>query len=57
MSINNEATGCPSAGECQGSDVGIGGWVGNHPQRGRGCRDGIEGFVKGKVEKGIVFEM
>jgi hypothetical protein len=48
----------PSVGECQGREVGMGGWVGEwvrkHPHRSRG---------KGEVEvgrepgKGITFEM
>jgi hypothetical protein len=46
----------PSVGECQGGEVGVGGWVGEHShrskERGRG-----KGFAEGKPGKGITFEM
>ena len=47
---------CPNVGECQGGEEGVGGWVGEHPHRSRGRRDGIEGFQRGNWEWGI-FEM
>ena len=37
---------CPSVGECQGQEEGVGGLV----SRGRG--EGIEGFQRGKQERG-----
>ena len=35
---------CHSVGECQGSEVGVGGWVEEHPHRdrGRGWYRGVE---------------
>jgi hypothetical protein len=40
---------CPSIGECQGQEAGMGGLV----SRGRGDR----GFSEGKPGKGVKFEM
>ena len=37
---------CPSVGERQGGEVGVGGWVGEHPHRSSGREDGIGGFQK-----------
>jgi hypothetical protein len=31
--------------------------VGEHPHRSRGREDRIEGFLEGKLRKGIIFEM
>jgi hypothetical protein len=42
---------CPSIGECQGQEAGVGGLVSS----GRGER--IEEFLEGKLGKGITFEM
>jgi hypothetical protein len=42
---------CPSVGECQGQEEGVGG-LGN---RGRGGGD--RGFSEGKLGKGITFEL
>jgi hypothetical protein len=42
---------CPSIGACQGQEVGVGGLV----TRGRGGGD--RGFLEGKPDKGITFEM
>jgi hypothetical protein len=42
---------CPSAGECQGQEEGVGGLV----SRGKG--KGIGSFLEGKPGKGITFEM
>jgi hypothetical protein len=42
---------CPSIGECQGQEAGVGGMV----SRGERGRD--RGFSEGKLEKGIKFEM
>ena len=39
--------------KCQGSEVGVDGWVGEHPhtsRRGRG--NGIGGFQRGNQERG-----
>jgi hypothetical protein len=41
---------CPSIGECQGQEAGVGGL-------GRGEREGDRGFSEGKLGKGIIFEM
>jgi hypothetical protein len=48
-------TQCPNIGECQGGEVGVGGWVGELPHRSRGKGMGWE-FAEGKQGKGI-FEM
>jgi hypothetical protein len=44
---------CPSMGECQGQEVGVDGLVIRRKEEGSGGR----GFLKGKQEKGITFEM
>ena len=46
----------PSIGECQGGKVGVGGWVGEYPHRGRGRGDGM-GVLEGRPGKGITFEI
>jgi hypothetical protein len=43
---------CPSVGECQGGKAEVGGWVGEHPHRGRERDNGIGGFQKGDLERG-----
>ena len=42
---------CPSIGECQGQEAGVGGLVS------RGGGDGIGGFLEGGTRKGQTFEM
>jgi hypothetical protein len=42
---------CPSTGECQGQEAGVGG-LGS-----RGRSEGDRGFSEGKLGKGITFEM
>lgn len=42
---------CPSVGECQNRELGVGRLVS------RGREDVIRGFQGGKQEKGITFEM
>jgi hypothetical protein len=42
----------PHVGECQGWKVGVDGWVGKHPHRGRGMGDGIQGFQRRHQERG-----
>ena len=42
--------------ECQCRKLGVGGWVGEHPHRGRGRRDGM-GVSEGRPGKGKTFEM
>jgi hypothetical protein len=42
---------CPSTGECQGQEAGVGG-LGS-----RGRRERDRGFLEGKQGKGIAFEM
>jgi hypothetical protein len=41
---------CPSIGECQGQEAGVGGL-------GSRVREVDRGFLEGKIEKGIAFEM
>ena len=43
---------CPSIGECQGQEAGVGG-LGSRV----GCRGGDRRFSEGKLGKGITFEM
>lgn len=44
---------CPRVGEWQaGRWEGVGGWVGDHPHRGRGREDGISGFWRGNGGRG-----
>jgi hypothetical protein len=43
--------GCPSVGECQGREAGVGGWVEEHSHRSRGRGDSI-GVSRGKTWKG-----
>ena len=43
---------CPSIGECQGQEVGVGGLVGDQGEQGRD-----RGFLERKLRKGIAFEM
>jgi hypothetical protein len=43
--LGSVKTQCLSVGECQGEEVRVGGWVGEHPHRSRG-RD--RGFEEGK---------
>jgi hypothetical protein len=47
---------CLSVGECQGRKAGVGGWVGEHPYRGR---EGVGWgwFLEGKLGKGITLEI
>ena len=42
---------CPSIGECQGQEAGVGGLVS------RERSEGNRGFSEGKLGKGITFEM
>ena len=44
--------GCPSIGECQGGEAGVGRWVGEYPHSSRELR----GLAEGKPEKMITFE-
>jgi hypothetical protein len=37
-------TQCLSVEKGQGGKAGVGGWVGEHPHRSRGRKDGIQGF-------------
>jgi hypothetical protein len=58
-SMRGEALGpvkaqCPSVGECQGREVGVDGWVGEHPHRSRG---GDREFLEGKLGKELTLEM
>jgi hypothetical protein len=39
--------GCPSVGECQGGELGVGGWVEEHTHKSREREDGIGGFQRG----------
>ena len=57
VALGPEGVRCRSVGECQGQKAGVGGkggmggCVGEHPQRGRGMEDLIGGF-EGKTWKG-----
>lgn len=42
--LGPEKAGSPSRGKCQGREVGVCGWVGEHSHRSRGREDGIVGF-------------
>ena len=50
--LGPENIGCPSVGECQGGKTGVGGWVGQHPHRGRGREDEIRCFQTEDLERG-----
>ena len=41
--------GYPSVGECEDSEVGVGGWVGEHPYRSKG---GGMAVCRGETRKG-----
>jgi hypothetical protein len=43
---------CPSVGECQGREVGVGRWVREYPHRSRGRGEEIGCFHRGNWEKG-----
>ena len=48
----------PQCREIEGREVGVGGWVEEHPHRSRGREDVIGCFQEGgKLGKGITFEM
>jgi hypothetical protein len=56
-SMGGEALGpgkasCPSVRKCQGSEAGVGGWVGDHTYRSRGRDDGIGVFQRRNWELG-----
>jgi hypothetical protein len=42
----------PQCREIEGGEVGVGGWVEEHPLRSRGREDGIGGFREGGREMG-----
>jgi hypothetical protein len=48
---------CPIVEECWGSEAGVGGWVGEHPHRGKGEGARHGEFAEGKPQRGISFEM
>ena len=49
---------CPSVGECQGEEAGVGGWMGmGAPVWKQGERGWEMGFLEEKLGKGITFEM
>jgi hypothetical protein len=43
---------CPSVGEWEGREVGIGGWVGENPHRSSGRGNGIGDIQKGNGKRG-----
>jgi hypothetical protein len=45
-------TQCPSVGECQGNEVDMSGWVGEHPHRSKRRGYGIGGFQGRGISKG-----
>jgi hypothetical protein len=61
-SVGGEALGpegvqCPSVGECQGGNMGVGGWVREHPHRSRERGGWNRGFLKRRPGKGETIEM
>ena len=50
--LGPEGIQCPSVGEYEDRKMGMGGWVGKHPHRGRGRRDGIGDFCRRDLERG-----
>jgi hypothetical protein len=55
--LGPESIQCHSVEECQGGEARVCGWVLEQPHRCRGRGYGIGGFLEGKLEKGITFEM
>jgi hypothetical protein len=56
-SVGREALGpvkawCPSVGESQGEEAGVGGWVEEHPYRSRMKTNRIESLKRGNQERG-----
>jgi hypothetical protein len=43
---------CPGSGQRQNGEVGVSGWVGEHPHRSKGKEDGIGGFWRAIQERG-----
>ena len=43
---------CPSVGECQGREIGMGRWVREHHHRNRGRGNGIRMFWRGNQDRG-----
>ena len=49
---------CPSVGECEGREVGVGGWLTVCPHKSKLRGNGIAGFWNVELSrKGITFEM
>jgi hypothetical protein len=48
---------CPSVGEWEGGQAGVGGWVGEHLHRSGVTGEWNRGFLEGKSGNGITFEM
>jgi hypothetical protein len=48
---------CPSVGEYQDVEAGVGRWEEEHPHKSRRRADGIGGFLWGGLGKGLTFEM
>jgi hypothetical protein len=45
---------CPIVGECQVGEVGVSGWVREHPHRSKERGDGIGGFQRENWERGCL---
>jgi hypothetical protein len=57
--LGPEGVQCPRVGECQGGKIGMGGWVGLYPHRGRGKGEGEgkRGFQRGELERGNILNV
>jgi hypothetical protein len=53
----SQLRGMPAVGWEWVGDMGVGGWVGEHPHRNRREAKWDRGFVEGKLGVGISFEM
>jgi hypothetical protein len=56
VALGPEGVWCPSVGEYQGWKKGVDGWVVEHPHRGMGRGDVIEGFWRRDLERGKHFK-
>jgi hypothetical protein len=57
VALGPEGVQCPSVGGCQDKRAREGGWVEEHPHRGRGKGIWYRGFLERRPGEGITFEM